>query len=197
MTGVLDSHLLVRKGLVALVKLAGFSATEYCSLRELQDRHRQDQCQLYVLGPNNGDPIVCSENLKPFDLPIIVVLANFDRMLIHSLVKLDVQSILLSTASQEEFNIACRAAIRFRHYFSPAIADVVRQIAIDPQKGILTEREMQILRLISTGITAGEIAEMLKISIHTTRTHKRNLMQKLAVRNQICLINRARELEIL
>lgn len=43
---------------------------------------------------------------------------------------------------------------------------------------ILTRREIQIIKLITDGITDKEIANRLNISFHTARTHHRNILQK-------------------
>lgn len=49
----------------------------------------------------------------------------------------------------------------------------------------LTNREMEILRLIHKGLLSKEIAERLCISIHTVNIHRQNLLRKLGVQNSI------------
>lgn len=58
----------------------------------------------------------------------------------------------------------------------------------------LTQRETQVLILISQEATNHEIAELLYISQHTVVTYRKNLLQKLAVRNTAGMIRRAFEL---
>ncbi|MCB0478557.1 MAG: response regulator transcription factor [Crocinitomicaceae bacterium] len=48
---------------------------------------------------------------------------------------------------------------------------------------VMTEREMEIIKLISEGYTNGQIADMLFLSSHTVGTHRKNIMQKLGVKN--------------
>ncbi|MEZ4936352.1 MAG: response regulator transcription factor [Crocinitomicaceae bacterium] len=48
---------------------------------------------------------------------------------------------------------------------------------------VMTEREMEIIKLISEGYTNGQIADMLFLSAHTVGTHRKNIMQKLGVKN--------------
>jgi len=57
----------------------------------------------------------------------------------------------------------------------------------------LTEREIEILTLISQGLTITEIAEKLYLSEHTVITHKRNLFSKLHARNSAHLVTRGYE----
>ncbi len=61
----------------------------------------------------------------------------------------------------------------------------------------LTERERQVLRLISAGLSNQEIAQELYVSINTIKTHTRNAYGKLSVRSRTQAVNRARELGIL
>lgn len=55
----------------------------------------------------------------------------------------------------------------------------------------LTEREIQIVRLIAEGMSSREIAERLAISVKTVDTHRANIMEKLGVRNSAELIKYA------
>lgn len=50
-------------------------------------------------------------------------------------------------------------------------------------KSYLTEREQEVLNLVALGLESNEIAEKLYISIHTVKTHRKNLMRKLKVNN--------------
>lgn len=63
--------------------------------------------------------------------------------------------------------------------------------ARDPDK--LTKRELTILGMIGEGNSSLSIAELLGISVHTVRTHRRNLMQKLGIHNAAVLVRYALE----
>jgi len=49
----------------------------------------------------------------------------------------------------------------------------------------LTNREEEIAELLATGLTAKNIAERLKISSETVRSHTRNIFLKLRVKNKV------------
>jgi DNA-binding CsgD family transcriptional regulator len=61
----------------------------------------------------------------------------------------------------------------------------------------ISRREKEILRLVSYEHTAEEIAERLYISVNTVKTHKRNLSDKLDVKNMAGLVRKGFELGIL
>ena len=70
-----------------------------------------------------------------------------------------------------------------------------------PQAGALveplSERELEILRLIAAGRSNPEIAELLYLSLNTVKWHAKNLYGKLNVGSRIEAVARAQELELL
>ena len=61
----------------------------------------------------------------------------------------------------------------------------------------ISEREKEVLRLISDEMTNGEIAQSLYISQHTVISHRRNLLSKFNAKNSVGLVRRAFEYGIL
>lgn len=55
----------------------------------------------------------------------------------------------------------------------------------------LTKREVEVLKLVATGLNNQEIGEILHISHRTVDTHRRNMMEKLNLHNAAALINYA------
>ncbi len=51
--------------------------------------------------------------------------------------------------------------------------------AVDDESAALTAREQDVLSLVAEGATDQEIADSLSISIHTVKTHMRNILAKL------------------
>ena len=60
----------------------------------------------------------------------------------------------------------------------------------------LSTREVEVLKLLSSGRRNKEIAEELEINEKTVSTYKARLMKKLNVTNLVDLINQARHLEL-
>jgi DNA-binding NarL/FixJ family response regulator len=50
---------------------------------------------------------------------------------------------------------------------------------------VLTEREIEILRMVSTGLTARQIAERLVVSHRTVQNHIQNTLRKLQLHNRV------------
>jgi DNA-binding NarL/FixJ family response regulator len=59
------------------------------------------------------------------------------------------------------------------------------------KSGSLSRREIEVLQLISQGLTTGEIADKLFLSKRTIETHRQNMMEKMQVKNTAALIKQA------
>jgi ATP/maltotriose-dependent transcriptional regulator MalT len=81
--------------------------------------------------------------------------------------------------------------------YARALLIVKRRIETRPAKGPLTSAELDVLRLVSAGRTAPQIATLLDRSTHTVRTHLRNISTKLEARGRIETLSRARQLGLL
>ena len=69
----------------------------------------------------------------------------------------------------------------------------VRRDLIEP----LSDRELDVLRLLGTELDGPEIARELTVSLNTVRTHTKNLYSKLGVNNRRAAVKRAEELQLL
>ena len=61
----------------------------------------------------------------------------------------------------------------------------------------LSERELEVLKLLGTELSGPEIARELTVSLNTVRTHTKNIYSKLGVSNRRAAIRRAEELGLL
>jgi len=100
-------------------------------------------------------------------------------------------------AKSDEVIHAIRTVCAGRVYVSPAMTNEIvgRSVSgtapmADPVS-TLTNRQLEIFRLIGEGLTPGEIARRLHISIHTVETHRENIKRKLKVGSVTELARRA------
>ena len=60
----------------------------------------------------------------------------------------------------------------------------------------LSERELEVLKLLRSELSGPEIAGQLVVSLNTLRTHTKNIFNKLGVNNRRAAIRRAEELDL-
>ena len=69
----------------------------------------------------------------------------------------------------------------------------IEQALIEP----LSERELEVLRLLGTELDGPAIARELMVSLNTVRTHTKHIYAKLAVTSRRAAVRRAQELDLL
>ena len=87
---------------------------------------------------------------------------------------------LLKDVEPQQLAEAVRAARRGESLLHPRIADrLLRELAGGPQSELLTERQLDVLRLIGRGLPNKLIARELVVSEKTVKTHVSNILSKL------------------
>jgi DNA-binding NarL/FixJ family response regulator len=117
---------------------------------------------------------------------VIALSAYADRRLIAEVLKAGASGYLLKESAYDELAEAIRTAAAKKVYLSPRIAaelvdDYVR-MSKDPGPSVfesLSPREREVLQLIAEGQSTKEVARILKVSVKTVETHRRQLMNKL------------------
>jgi DNA-binding NarL/FixJ family response regulator len=95
--------------------------------------------------------------------------------------------VLKQSASAELVN-AIRVVLSNRRYVSPQVAPEVREIVehqwMRPEgfTNRLTDRQVEVLRLLASGYAAKEIAQSLHVSLKTVEFHKANITRKLGLK---------------
>lgn len=128
------------------------------------------------------------------DPPRILVLTTFDRdEYVYEALKSGASGFLLKDVRAGQLTEAIRTVASGESLLSPAITrrlieDYVRRpppAESPPQVAELTDRELEVLRLVARGLSNREIAEALVVSEHTARTHVGNILSKLDLRDRV------------
>ena len=59
----------------------------------------------------------------------------------------------------------------------------------------LTEKETEALHYVKLGYTNRQIAEAMSVSYHTAKAHVSSILRKLGVKNRLCAVLKANEIE--
>ena len=96
---------------------------------------------------------------------------------------------VLKTVADRELVDACRAAMRGEPFLSPpAVRAVMRAYLDDPDEANthpLTDRELQVVKLVAEAHTNEQIARLLVISPRTVERHRENILAKLGMRDRV------------
>jgi len=131
-------------------------------------------------------------------IKVLVLSMHAEKEYILKMVETGAAGYLMKDTGKSELITAIRTVAEGNSYYSQSVSSVILQQLTNPKKfkkekkGIpLTKRELEILRLIAEEYTNPEIAKQLFISIRTVDTHRRNLLEKLQVKNTAGLVKYA------
>ena len=100
---------------------------------------------------------------------------------------------LLKDAPREELLRAVRAAARGEAVLSPRVGARLLDQVREPGKEAVSQRELEVLRLVASGSTNREVAERLFISEATVKTHLLHIYSKLGVNDRAGAVGAAFE----
>jgi DNA-binding NarL/FixJ family response regulator len=132
--------------------------------------------------------------LRQRDPPTIVVLTTFDQNeYIYRALRAGAAGFLLKDAPASRLLAAVRAAATGDSLIEPSItqrllerfAEPVPTPGIPEQLAQLTERELDVLRLIARGMSNAEIAAEMVVAETTVKTHVARILTKLGVRDRV------------
>jgi DNA-binding NarL/FixJ family response regulator len=187
---LVDDHAIVTDGLKALLEgeekftIKGEASNGKDALQMLR-MLKVDVVLLDVDMPvMNG--IDCAKMiLRDFpDVRIIMLTMHDEKEMIRLLLDMGVHGYLLKNSSKDELHHAIEDVINDRNYISEQAGRILLQPDLKPELPVdLTDREIEIVKLIAEGLSNKEIGEQLFISHRTVDTHRTNLMTKIGVHN--------------
>jgi DNA-binding NarL/FixJ family response regulator len=138
---------------------------------------------------------------KGFPCKVIILSSYDDLKLIKEVMKLGSNGYLTKKCAGENIVEAIRAVSNGEDYFCKSVREKIFNSATknNPKlnkhkpvdNSILTDRELEIITLISLEYSGKEISEYLFISTNTVETHRKNIMKKLHLKNTISLVKYA------
>jgi DNA-binding NarL/FixJ family response regulator len=196
---VIEDNRLVREGITALLNqvpdlrvVAGASSGNLALLSE-----KRPNVVLLDLGLRNGDSLRVAETVKrEFPESRVIVM---DLLPVHEdimeFVHVGVSGFIMKDATLEDLVRTIRSVAEGAHVLPPQMTSTlfsqIARVAVASGRPEalnavrMTTRERQVINLIAEGLGNKQIAARLHISIHTVKSHVRNVMEKLALHTRL------------
>lgn len=202
---IVDDHKIVRDGIRAMLmcqKLFSVVADVASGheLFEIIESQNPDIIVLDIAMPEmNGVEITEKLSQEYPTVKVLILSANATEEWIVSAVKAGAMGFLPKECSRDEFIKALNYISKGENYYGESIAAIIYRSYVsilqkkdtpkEPEQ--LTERESEVLKAFSEGLSFKEIADKLCISVRTVETHKNNILAKLELRNTIDMVKYA------
>ncbi|MEL7311448.1 MAG: response regulator transcription factor [Pseudomonadota bacterium] len=152
--------------------------------------------------------LIAAHTERAPDVPVLVISVFGDEKRVVSAIEAGAQGYLLKDDAGEDLTDAIDQVLAGEAPISPAIArHLIRRFQVAstggapketaPRQDVLSEREIEVLRLASKGLTYQETAKMLGVSVNTVGTYTRRVYQKLAVSSRAEALFEARQMGLM
>jgi two-component system, NarL family, response regulator NreC len=189
-----DDHTVVRAGIRLLLQGApGISVVGEADgadgVRQLVRARRPDVCVLDLNMPGGGIAAISDLAGEHPRLPIVVLTMVDDVAVARAALAAGASAFVVKDSPAAELVRAVRVAAGGGRHISPGLA--LRVIETPGPPDGLTEREMDVLRLVALGHTNEAVAARLYLSVRTVEAHRAHVGHKLGLRTRADLVSYA------
>ena len=201
---IADDHKILIEGIVAVIntesdiQVEGFSLTG----KEVIDWAEDHSADILILDINmpiyDGIEVLKFFKIKKINLKVIILSSYDDVKLVQEMINLGASGFLSKDSAGQHIVEAIRTVHAGEQYFSDTVKNNLLKLYTGknvklgqrPQSTIvnsLTDRETEVLKLISQEYSSPEIAQILNISQSTVDTYRKSLLKKTNVKNAVVL----------
>lgn len=126
------------------------------------------------------------------EMKVIVLSMHDDPAVVKELLRSGAQGYILKKDTHKSLTEALHKVMEGKRFLSDEIAEMLIHTTEEEEgRGVLTTREIEILKLVAKEFNSRQIAEILFISERTVETHRKNILKKTGATNLVGLIKYA------
>lgn len=195
---LVEDQILTRMGMTMALngsgecRVVGEASTVEETKRQLKQMPDVDVLLLDLMLPDgNGADVVQFLRYRGTDIKVLVISADTNKETILQLVDAGINGFITKYADIPTLLDAIKSVYQGIEYFGQDISEIIHAVSTAKATSheIFTDRELDIVRLCSKGLSVKQIADALNISTRTVETHKNNIFKKLGFNSTGELIN--------
>lgn len=201
---IADDHQLFRNGLKSMLYETEYNivgeASSSDDLLQLLERTEADVLLLDISMPEiSGIELLEKIKAKRPHLKSIFLTMHDEAQYVLQSLKKGADGYLLKDSNESELKEAIKEVVKGNKYFKNKVSElIVNRLGMpETHHSLLTEREVEIVKLVAEGMITKEIADKLSVSVRTIETHRSKIMKKLGVVNTAEMIRAVYEKKII
>jgi len=191
---IVDDHAIVRRGLIQILvpEFPDVLITEVGNGNDAIALARKQVWDLILLdisipGGRSGLDILKQIRADGIKVPILMLSMHPESQYAVRALKAGASGFLNKESAAEELLMAVNRVLSGKRYITSSVAEQLIDLkdgdsATEPHQQ-LSDREMQVLRLIASGKTVSEVAEELSLTVSTISTYRFRILEKLSLKN--------------
>lgn len=190
-----DDHEIVRRGVRMMIESFSrpYKFIEAATCTAVMDALSGQSVQYAILDMMLADGNIFSSIQQVTDYTrdtgILVYSMNAEKIYARRLIQKGMRGFVSKQASVEELETAIRHLLNGEIYLSPALKEAIfvpeKVDLMENPLDALSDRELEVVEYIATGMGAKEIAHKMNLDITTISTYRRRAFEKLEVKNVI------------
>ncbi len=188
-----DDHSIVRRGLkdILLEEFPNANFQEASDGQELIRKMRNDKFDIIISdvsmpGKNGLDALKVIKSEFP-SIPVLILSIHPEELYAIRVLKAGASGYLTKESAPEELVEAVRMILNGRKYITPSLAEKMasnlgNNFTKLPHE-LLSDRELDVLKLIASGKAVSEIAIELSLSVNTISTYRSRLLEKMNLKS--------------
>lgn len=198
---IVDDHPLVRQGLAQIInaesdmQVCGEAEDAARALHLVQGKNPDLVIVDISLRGNNGLELIKNIKALQHNLPILVFSMHDETIYAQRALRAGARAYVMKQESADKIITAIRRIMSGDIYVSNRVADQVLHQMVngsgDPSGSPidrLSDRELEVIQLIGSGLSTREIAASLNLSVKTIESHRAHIKEKLNLRNATELV---------
>ncbi len=183
---VVDDHPMTLEGTQALlgrspnIEVVGAATSGQEAVQMVKELQPEVLLLDVCLPDMNGVEVARTVRTSFPGVAVLAVTGYDDTGMLRSMLKLGVPGYLRKTVTGDELIAAIKAVAAGQTVLEPELL----QVGLASMDQSFTEREMSVLRLVTSGLRNAEIADQLEVSVKTVEFHMRHVLAKLGVRSR-------------